>query len=262
MGGGSPSLRRRRLMVTWTVLVNGSAFSSQARARRSSALRTAGAAFRRVSSTANSLTETSTWRPSRVTVRRSGSSSIPAARRMRGRSAGLRRARARMRSTGSGKWKGLGRYRRRPGPGGDPVAGGAGGGKHEDHDRVAGRGDRAADRVAVDAGQVPVQDEYIVGIEVQLDGGVRAVVGDIGGDALITQALGDVVGQPPDILRDQDPHRALPAMTRCAGRPVRSAAGKSITACRPPSGGRAGAASRRGGRDRLGDRQSQAGSGR
>jgi hypothetical protein len=72
------------------------------------------------------------------------------------------------------------------GQAGDPVAGGAGGGEHEDHDRVAGRSDRAADRVAVDAGQVAVQDEHVVGVQVQLEGGVRAVAGDIGGDALIT----------------------------------------------------------------------------
>jgi len=40
MTGGPPSLRRNRPTVTWTVLVNGSAFSSQAWDRRSSALRT------------------------------------------------------------------------------------------------------------------------------------------------------------------------------------------------------------------------------
>jgi len=62
-----------------------------------------GAAPSSASSTANSLAVMPTWRPSRVTVRRSGSSSIPAARRMRGWAAGLRRARARMRSTSSGK---------------------------------------------------------------------------------------------------------------------------------------------------------------
>ena len=40
-------MRRRRLMVTCTVLVNGSAFSSHAWASRSSALRAAGAALRK-----------------------------------------------------------------------------------------------------------------------------------------------------------------------------------------------------------------------
>ena len=39
-----------------------------------------------------------------------------------------------------------------------------------------------------------------------------AVVGDVDGHALVAQALGDVVGQPPDVLGDQDPHRpARPA---------------------------------------------------
>jgi hypothetical protein len=41
---------------------------------------------------------------------------------------------------------------------------------------VAGRGDRAADRIAVDAGQVPVQDEHVVGIQIQLGSGVRAAI--------------------------------------------------------------------------------------
>jgi hypothetical protein len=47
---------------------------------------------------------------------------------------------------------------------------------------VAGRGDRAADRIAVDAGQVPVQHEHVVGIQIQLGSSVRAAVGDIGSD--------------------------------------------------------------------------------
>ena len=72
----------------------------------------------------------------------------------------------------------------------------------------------------MDAGQVAVQDEHVVGVQVQLDGGVRAIVGDIGGDALITQALGDVIGQPPGILGDQDPHRAPPAAASWAAGPA------------------------------------------
>jgi len=37
---------------------------------------------------------------------------------------------------------------------------------------MGGFGDRAADGIAVDAGQVPVQDEYVVGVQIELDGGV------------------------------------------------------------------------------------------
>src|SRR6202034_2856027 len=122
------------------------------------------------------------------------------------------------------------------GESGDPVAGGSGGGEHEDHDRVAGCGDRAADGVAVDAGQVPVQYDYVVGIEAELEGGVGAVVGDVGRDALVAQALGDIVGQPPDVLGDQHPHRAPPATASCAVGLAVPAAGRSMTALRPPSG--------------------------
>jgi hypothetical protein len=67
-------------MVTWTVLVNGSAFSSQTFRSRSVALRWPGLARRSASSTSNSLSERWRARPSRVTLRRKGSSSMPAAR--------------------------------------------------------------------------------------------------------------------------------------------------------------------------------------
>jgi hypothetical protein len=55
MACGSPSLRLSRPIVTRTVLVNGSAFSSQARSSRRSALSAPGLALRRASSRANSF---------------------------------------------------------------------------------------------------------------------------------------------------------------------------------------------------------------
>ena len=112
-------------------------------------------------------------------------------------------------------------------------------------------------------GQVPVQDEHVVVVEVELEGGVHAVVGDVDGHALITQALGDVVGQPPDILGDQDPHRAAPARPAGLVGPVRIGGGqvddRAQAAFGP--GAQAQRPAVRGG-DRVDDRQPQAGSGR
>ena len=78
-----------------------------------------------------------------VRVRCSGSSLIPAAR---------------LRSSGSGTvWAGS---RRRRGRGRSP---GLGGGEDEDHDRLAAVGDGAADGVAVQPGEVTVEDYHVVG---------------------------------------------------------------------------------------------------
>src|SRR5712691_9418845 len=175
-------------------------------------MRVAGAARRRVSSTVNSLTEMSIG----AAVAGDGAAErvelYPGRAQDAGLGGGLAAGQGADAQYEFGEVEGFGQVVVGPqGESGDLVAGGAGGGEHEDHDRVAGRGDRAADGVAVDAGQVAVQDEHVVGVQVQLGGGVGAVVGDVGGDALVTQALGDVVGQPPDILGDQDPHRAPPA---------------------------------------------------
>ena len=88
MREGLPSLRRSRLMVMKTALVNGSACSSHTCSRRFSALRKAGAARMRTSRTPNSLTDSSSRRPFRVAACCWGSSSMPAARRIRGWAAG------------------------------------------------------------------------------------------------------------------------------------------------------------------------------
>ena len=70
-------------------------------------------------------------------------------------------------------------------------------------------GDHPAERVAVDAGEVAVQDDDVVGVEVELRGGVEAVVGDVDGHALVAQAFGDRVGE----LRESSTTRTL---TSCA----------------------------------------------
>jgi len=89
------------------------------------------------------------------------------------------------------------------------------------------------------AGQVPVEDEHVVGVHVEFEEGVRAIVGDVGGYALVAQALSDVVGEPLDVLGDQDPYPGTPAAAGWAGAPARTVAaaqGRSMTARRPPAG--------------------------
>src|SRR5467141_3154689 len=73
----------------------------------------------------------------------------------------------------------------------DPLLRGAGRGQHEDHDWLAGLGDDLAERVAVDAGQVAVEDDDVVGGRVELRRGVQAVVGDVGGESVVSESFGD-----------------------------------------------------------------------
>ena len=82
---------------------------------------------------------------------------------------------------------------------------------------------RGADRVAVDPGQVPVQDDDVVGVQQRLLDPGRAVVGHVRADALVPQAVGDVVGQLGLILDHEHPHVAivpLPGSHRYHKRPV------------------------------------------
>ena len=61
----------------------------------------------------------------------------------------------------------------------------------------------------MDAGQVTVQDHDVVGAQQRLLDGGRAVVGHVRADALIAQAVGDVVGQFGLILDHEHPHGAI-----------------------------------------------------
>jgi hypothetical protein len=70
----------------------------------------------------------------------------------------------------------------------------------------------------VDPGQVPVQYDDVVLIEQGLLEGGRAVVGDVRADALVAQAVGDVVGQFGLILHHEHPHEPMvhqPASHHC-----------------------------------------------
>ena len=186
MTGGSPSLRRRRPTVTVTVLVNGSACSSQTCSSRSSARRKAGLARSSASSTPNSLTDRSSCRPSRVTVRRTGSSSIPAARRVRARARRLAPGQRADAQHELGEVERLGQVVvGAQAQAADPVPGRAGRGQHQHHDPVVALGDHLAERVAVDAGQVAVEDDHVVGVDVELGRGLQPVAGDVDGHALV-----------------------------------------------------------------------------
>src|SRR6202034_1801644 len=88
----------------------------------------------------------------------------------------------------------------------DPVVAGAGGGEHEGHGRPVAFGDHLAEGVAVDAGQVAVEHDDLVGVGVEFGGGVDSVVGDVDGETLVAQPFGHVVGQAVHVFHDQDPH--------------------------------------------------------
>jgi hypothetical protein len=68
-----------------------------------------------------------------------------------------------------------------------------------------------AELVAVDSGEVAVQNDDIVGSEIQFAGGLEAVVGDVNGHALIAQPFSDLVRELREVLDDQDPHPCAPA---------------------------------------------------
>jgi hypothetical protein len=80
---------------------------------------------------------------------------------------------------------------------GDPVAGGASGGQHEHHGAAVAVAvaDHPAQRVAVQAGDVAVEDDDLVRAEIELGGRVKPVVGDIHGHALVSEPFGDAVGE-------------------------------------------------------------------
>ena len=69
----------------------------------------------------------------------------------------------------------------------------------------------SAELVAVDAGEVAVENDDVVGVEVDLRGGFEAVVGDVDGHALVAQSFGDPVGVAGHVLDDEDPHLIVAA---------------------------------------------------
>src|SRR5579859_4015759 len=106
IGSGSPSLRRSRPIVTVTVRVNGSAFSSQTRSSRSSVLTTLPLATRSSSRIPISLRVSESGRPARLTRRRARSNTM-SPRTITGTAAGVRRASDRTLATSSSNANGL-----------------------------------------------------------------------------------------------------------------------------------------------------------
>src|SRR6516165_5064243 len=115
----------------------------------------------------------------------------------------------------------------------DPVVGGTGRGQHEYHDGLAALGDHPADRVTVHPGQVAVEDDDVIGVDVELGRRVPAFVRHINGHAVIPQALGDAIGQALCVLDDQHPHAGA---RRGTGAPASAgtARGSSMITWKPP----------------------------
>ena len=63
----------------------------------------------------------------------------------------------------------------------------------------------------MDAGQVAVEDDHVVGVDVEFGRRFQPVAGDVDGHALVSQALGDPVGEGAGVLGHQDSHAGTPA---------------------------------------------------
>ena len=90
----------------------------------------------------------------------------------------------------------------------DAVADLGGRGEHEDPGWVRPGDERPADLVAVDLGQVAVQDHRVVVDERGPAERRGAVERDVDGPSAPAQAARQGVGQPGLVLGDQDPHRS------------------------------------------------------
>jgi hypothetical protein len=60
-----------------------------------------------------------------------------------------------------------------------------GGGQHQDHRRLFALGEHARELVPVQARQVAVENGDVVGVDVEFDGRVETVVGDVDGHSLV-----------------------------------------------------------------------------
>jgi Domain of unknown function (DUF1707) len=58
--------------------------------------------------------------------------------------------------------------------------------------------------VEFDAGQVAVEDDHVVGVDVESGRGFQPVAGDVHGHALVSQAFGHPVGEGAGVLGHQD----------------------------------------------------------
>ena len=81
------------------------------------------------------------------------------------------------------------------------------------------------------AGEVAVEHDDVVGVEVEFGGAGESVVGDVDGHALVAQPLGDQVRELRLVLDDQNPHAGTGVAVG-----VGMAAGSVICTRRPPCG--------------------------
>ena len=88
----------------------------------------------------------------------------------------------------------------------DHVVEAAGRGQHQDLDLGALEHERATDVVAVQLGQVAVQHDHVVGVHPRFEERVGAVAGDVHGQTLAAQPAGDGVGYAPFVLGDEHAH--------------------------------------------------------
>ena len=88
----------------------------------------------------------------------------------------------------------------------DAVADGGRRGEHEDAGLRGRARQRRAHRVPVDLGDVAIEDDHVVARHQRLLDGGGAVIGDVGGDSSIAQAVGDVVRQLEVVFDDQYAH--------------------------------------------------------
>ena len=86
------------------------------------------------------------------------------------------------------------------------------------------------------AGEVAVEHDYVVGVEVEPGGAGEPVVGDVDGHALVAEALADQVRELRLVLDDQDPHAGTGVGgRRCGGRQGDLHAQSSLRAARSSS---------------------------
>ena len=109
--------------------------------------------------------------------------------------------------------------------------GAPGRGQHQHHGPVLAVGDHLAERIAVDARQVAVEDDHVVAVEVELGRRLQAVVRGVDRHALVAQALDQHVGERPGVLDHQHPHAGTPDHG-----PRPGGGGRSTLARSPPPG--------------------------
>ena len=190
-----------------TALVNGSACSSHARSRSSSALTTPPSAATRTSSTANCLRVTRDVAAVAVDLAaeriHTQTRDLPHGRPVVGAPA-VERSEAEHELS---ELEGLREVVVRPElePGGLVVEA-VGRGEHEDRHAAAGREDALGDLVAGGPGDVAVEDGDVVGVDAQQSESGVTVTGDVGRDRLQAQAIADGFGHVGLVLDDQHTH--------------------------------------------------------